>query len=283
MSDFQERVATILNTDITGTQRLSGGMIGQVAQIDTADGRTLVVKHSDDPNDTLDIEGRMLDYLNEHSNLPVPDVLHSTSDLLIMTYIENSGSITSDVQEHAAELLADLHSVTADTFGLNFDTLIGSLHQPNPPSENWIDFFREQRLIYMADVAHDAGRLPGDVRRDVDQLAARLDEILYEPEQPALIHGDMWGGNVLPKDGRIAGFVDPAIYYAHPEIELAFSTLFSTYGTPFFRRYEELRPLEPDFFEERRDVYNLYPLLVHVRLFGGSYVGQVQRILSRYA
>jgi fructosamine-3-kinase len=121
------------------------------------------------------------------------------------------------------------------------------------------------------------------VRRNVDQLAARLDDILYEPEQPALIHGDMWGGNVLPDNGRIAGFVDPAIYYAHPEIELAFSTLFSTYGKPFFRRYEEIRPLQPDFFEERRDVYNLYPLLVHVRLFGGSYVGQVKRILSRYA
>jgi fructosamine-3-kinase len=280
---FQQRAESILDTGITRTSRLSGGMIGQVTQVETSDGRTLVVKHSDDSDDTLDIEGRMLNYLNEHSNLPVPDVLHSEPDLLIMTYIESSGSITSDVQEHAAELLADLHSITADSFGLEFDTLIGSLHQPNPQTDSWIDFFREQRLIYMADVAHDAGRLPGEVRRSVDQLAARLDDILYEPEQPALIHGDMWGGNVLPDNGRIAGFVDPAIYYAHPEIELAFSTLFGTYGTPFFKRYEDIRPLEPDFFEERRDIYNLYPLLVHVRLFGSSYVGQVKRILSRYA
>ena len=92
----------------------------------------------------------------------------------------------------------------------------------------------------------------------------------------------MWGGNVLVKGGRIAGFVDPAIYYADPEIELAFSTLFSTFGDAFFARYAELRPLRPGFFEERCDIYNLYPLLVHVRLFGGGYVGSVSGTLSRF-
>src|SRR3546814_4637170 len=96
------------------------------------------------------------------------------------------------------------------------------------------------------------------------------------------LHGDMWGGNVLARGGRIAAFVDPAIYHADPEIELAFSTLFGTYGEAFFRRYEALRPLRPGFFETRRDIYNLYPLLVHARLFGGSYVASVDRILGRF-
>ncbi len=78
------------------------------------------------------------------------------------------------------------------------------------------------------------------------------------------------------------GFVDPAIYYAHPEIELAFTTLFGTFERPFFDRYHELRPIAPGFFEERRDIYNLYPLLVHVRLFGGSYVSSVERTLRQF-
>ena len=86
---------------------------------------------------------------------------------------------------------------------------------------------------------------------------------------------------MLSRDGRIAGFLDPAIYYADPEIELAFSTLFGTFGDAFFRAYGERRPLRPGFFEVRRDLYNLYPLLVHVRLFGGSYLGDVERILDR--
>ena len=92
----------------------------------------------------------------------------------------------------------------------------------------------------------------------------------------------MWGGNVLVREGRIAGFVDPAIYYADAEIELAFSTLFSTFGEPFFARYGEIRPMRPGFFEQRRDIYNLYPLLVHTRLFGGHYAGAVKRTLKRF-
>ena len=115
----------------------------------------------------------------------------------------------------------------------------------------------------------------------IQQLADKLDQLLLEPEHPSLIHGDMWTTNILVQNGRVTGFVDPALYYAHPEVELAFSTLFGTFGRPFFDRYNELRPLQPGFFEGRRDLYNLYPLLVHVRLFTG-YVGSVDRILHRF-
>ena len=92
----------------------------------------------------------------------------------------------------------------------------------------------------------------------------------------------LWTTNILAQDGRITGFLDPAIYYAHPEIELAFSTLFGTFGQPFFTWYRQLWHMVPGFFEERRDIYNLYPLLVHVRLFGGGYVGAVDQILKKY-
>jgi len=103
-----------------------------------------------------------------------------------------------------------------------------------------------------------------------------------EPARPSLIHGDIWAGNVLSVNDHISGFIYPAIYYADPEIGLAFTTLFSTFGDAFFSRYHELRPIRPGFFEERCDIYNLYPLLVHVRLFGGSYVASVDRMLSKF-
>ena len=277
-----EKIETITNSIVKKTRPLSGGMIGDVYCVDLANGEKMVVKVASGNEATLDIEGRMLTYLNEHSDFPVPQVIHSEKTLLIMTYIENSGGISDSVQEDAAHYLAALHRVSSEKFGLEFDTLIGSLHQPNPQYDRWVDFFREQRLLYMAKVAFDSRRLPLKLYNRIELFSMKLDDLLIEPEYPALIHGDMWAGNVLAINGKIAGFVDPAIYYAHPEIEFAFSTLFSTFGQSFFDAYHEIRPIEADFFEVRRDIYNLYPLLVHVRLFGGGYASQVDRILRRF-
>ena len=171
--------------------------------------------------------------------------------------------------------------MSAQSFGHECDTLIGPLPQPNPQGASWLDFFRDQRLLYMARVALDAGRLPPAAMARIETLAGRLGEWIEEPARASLIHGDLWGGNVLVRGGRIAGFVDPAIYYADPEIELAFTTLFSTFGEPFFERYSEIRPIRPGFFEARRDLYNLYPLLVHVRLFGGGYLESLETNLRK--
>lgn len=122
----------------------------------------------------------------------------------------------------------------------------------------------------MAGEAARVGRLPGHFLHRLDQFAAHLGDWLSEPEHPALIHGDAWTTNILASGSRITGFLDPAVYYAHPEIELAFMTLFNTFGAAFFRRYNAQRPIQAGFFETHRDIYNLYPLLVHVRLFGGG-------------
>ncbi len=267
---------------ITDIAPLSGGCVGQVYRVKLASGETLVAKADESPNPVLDVEGFMLGYLAKHSDLPVPAIRHSSPHLLLMTFLPGNSHFNPQTQAHAAELLVALHAIDAPAFGLEQGTLIGGLHQPNPWTESWLDFFREQRLLYMAQEGVRHGRLPANYIMRLEKFGARLDEWLLEPERPSLIHGDVWTTNVLAAGGRITGFVDPAIYYAHPEIELAFTTLFGTFGDPFFRRYDELRPIPPGFFEERRDIYNLYPLLVHVRLFGGSYVGSVDRTLRRF-
>lgn len=261
---------------------LSGGCIGEVYRVELADGRVMVAKVADGTGAMLALEGYMLRYLQEHSRLPVPEVYHSADTLLLMEYIDGESEPDAAAQEHAAELLADLHGVRGQAFGLERDTLIGGLHQPNPTYEKWIPFFGEQRLLYMGHEAARVGRLPVVVLSRLERMAGQLEKWLIEPEYPSLIHGDMWTTNILADDGRVTGFIDPAIYYAHPEIELAFSTLFGTFGQPFFQRYNELRPITAGFFEERRDIYNLYPLLVHVRLFGGGYVSAVEQILRKF-
>jgi fructosamine-3-kinase len=227
------RVEAAIGVAPTDIRPLGGGCIGQVYALDFADKERLVVKVDDRSQPTLDVEGYMLRYLAEHSDLPVPDVHFSSPRLLVMAFIGGDSHFGAAAQRHAAELLAALHGVRAPRFGLERETLIGSLPQPNPWTDRWIDFFREHRLHYMARVAEEEGPLSAGLRRRIETFAAQLERWLEEPAHPSLIHGDVWTTNVLAQDNRITGFVDPAIYYAHPEIELAFSTLFGTFGASF--------------------------------------------------
>lgn len=262
---------------------LSGGCVGDVYAVDMPAGPDLVAKVGDGPKSGLALEGKMLVYLAERGGLPVPRVLHADDSLLLMERMESGGGLGASAQAHAARLVAALHDVTTDRgFGFDYDTVIGGLHQPNPWMPSWRDFFAEQRLMYMGREAERPGRLPTRVMARLERFAGQVARWIDEPDRPSLVHGDMWSGNVLSAGGRITGFIDPAVYYADPEIELAFTTLFGTFGDAFFGPYTELRPLRPGFFEERRDIYNLYPLLVHVRLFGGSYVASVDRTLTHF-
>lgn len=262
---------------------MGGGCVGEVYRTTLSGGSTVVAKVDRTGGEArLPLEGYMLGYLTEHSRLPVPEVYHCSDELLVMEHVEGGEGRSQSVERDAAELLAGLHGVTAPEFGHERDTLIGGLDQPNPLSHSWVEFFREHRLLYMAREASRAGRLPNEDLVRIDRLAEKLDEYLVEPESASLIHGDVWGGNVISGADGVAGFLDPAIYHADPEIELAFITLFGTFGDAFFERYSELRPIRDGFFDTRRDLYNLCPLLVHVRLFGGGYLGAVQNILSRF-
>lgn len=272
------RIARALGRAVTGSTALAGGSVARVHLVTLERGGRVVAKLG--PG--LEPEGWMLGYLASRTTLPVPHVVLAEDDLLLLEYVPAGGGISASVEAHAADLLARLHEVTWHSFGAERDTVIGGLLQPNPPARSWVGFFRDWRVLFMAREALAAGRLSPDLMARIETLAGRLDRWLDEPDQPRLIHGDCWGGNVLARDGRVAAFIDPAIYYADPEVELAFATLFGTFGEAFFARYGEHRPLRPGFWEARRELYLLYPLLVHVRLFGGSYAAEVERIVDRF-
>lgn len=287
-SELSTRLETAFGSPVVETASLpvGFGLVGLTVRL--ADGRHLAVKArtaGGDAGPSLELEGYMLGELARLSELPVPHVHIAASDLLVMDFIDNDGGpISDDVERHAAELIAKLHAAPQEqracAFGYARDTLIGPLHQPNPPASRWVPFFRDHRLMHMAQAAHGEGSLPAPLFGRIERLAERLDDYLIEPPFPSLLHGDLWTGNVLVKGGRIAGFVDPAIYYGHPEIELAFTTMFGTFGATFFETYETILPLEPGFHEQRVRLYKLYPALVHVRLFGSAYLAGIDRTLS---
>ena len=276
-----DRIERALGTRVQSQGALSGGCIAEVYRLDLDTGQSVVAKVGDG-HSGLDLEGRMLEFLHETRTVLVPEVFISEPDLLIMTLLDDQGRRTSEAETNLAESLAALHNVSDLTFGFREHTVIGGLHQTNPPMGSWIDFYREARLFAMADQAMTAGNLDVRDRSRLDRFANKLPGLISEPNQPELVHGDLWGGNiVIGKQGQ-CGLIDPAIYYGHGEMDLAFATLFNSVGEAFFQRYHEIKPIPPGFFEDRRDIYNLYPLLVHIRLFGGSYRLDFDRILKKF-
>jgi len=265
---------------------MHGGCIARVVG-GVAQERGHFVAKVGDGNSDLMVEAGMLKDLARMSALPVPEVWHASRDLLVMERLPGSTGANDAAQGHLAELLADLHGIEGPSFGYERSTLIGSLEQPNTPEESWPRFFARQRLVRFAEMADARGALPAGGLQIARQLAHAMEqhpERFFAPgERPALIHGDLWSGNMLSAGGRITGLIDPAIYYADREIELAFMGLFGCVGRAFFVRYHALRPIAPGFFEHRQSMYRIYPLLVHATLFGGGYgtraMSEIQRCM----
>lgn len=275
-----DRIRAIMRSEPLRLHSLAGGMISQVMRVDFADGSAAVVKTGEDSHD-LRIEAYMLDVLRERTELPVPQALHAESDLLLMEHIAGSHELNVNSLRHLGRLLAACHQVRGLSFGLERDTLIGPLHQPNSPMASWIDFFREHRLLYMTGLASQAGELPRALEARIWRLAEALERYLVEPEYPALIHGDIWRTNILASGDKIVGIIDPALYYAHNEMELAYMRLFAGFGNELFSAYQETLPIDAEFYQTREHVYSLYPLLVHLRIFGAKYLQPLDERLNR--
>lgn len=284
--DDRDLIGQLLGRQPQAMRPVAGGDIARSLCATFADGSRAMVKCARPGQPSLRIEAQMLRDLDA-AGLPVPRVLAGDDTLLALEWIEHApGALSAAAQRDAGRALARLHAAPppdlAAPFGYGYDTVIGSLHQPNPPRARWVDFFRDQRLLHRADSAHATGRLPVESRRRIDRLAVRLGDWIDDPTiAPSLVHGDLWGGNMLGRAGGRAVFIDPAIYRGHGEVDLAMATLFHSVGEAFFEGYAELQVIAPGFFEGRRDLYNLYPLLVHVQLFGGGYVARVASTLDR--
>lgn len=280
--DLRDKIESSAGTSIAALRHYARGHNTDIYLADMEDGDRLIIKIAKDQTARLDIEGWMLEYLRDNSDLPVPRVLAAERGFLLMTWLADGGPMDGRTQTHAAELIVALHGIGSIKYGLERDTVIGPFMQPNGRTESWVDFFRENRLLHMTRQARDRAAIDGALAGKLEKMSKRLEDLIGTPAVPGLVHGDLWSGNVLASGGRITGFVDPAIYYADPEVDLAFICLFNTFGDEFFRRYQEKRPIREGFFEVRKDVYNLYPLLIHACLFGGSYGEAVEKIVGRF-
>jgi fructosamine-3-kinase len=274
-----------LGARVTRAQPVAGGDINEAFAVELADGGRVFVKaHRAAPAGMFEAEARGLAWLAEAGALRVPRVLcvgSGASAFLALEFLE-SRAPQPDFDEKLGRGLAALHRAAPAGFGLEHDNFIGSLPQLNRARATWVDFFREQRLGVQLELARKNLRTSSAMERGFERLFQRLPELVGPAEPPARLHGDLWGGNLHIGPAGEPCLIDPAVYGGHREIDLAMMKLFGGFSARVFSAYAEAFPLAPG-HAERVQLYQLYPLMVHVNLFGGGYVGSVERALLALA
>lgn len=271
----REAVADWAGCRVETTEELDGGKVGSVHRAGLADGRYVVVKTG---STDLTTEARMLAHLADEGGLAVPEVLHATTDVLVLPFVEGSDEVTPAVERDLADHLAALHATEAAQFGFPFDTLTGVYRQPNPWTDDWATFFGTHRLGRSVSRAREDSCLPVELVERFSMLVTDLPNLLDHDPTPALVHGDVWSANLRTDGESVRAFLDPACYYADPEVELAYAEWSGVAGDAFFERYREVAGVA-DGYGTRRDVYRLYPLLTHLRYFGEEYLDPIRETL----
>jgi fructosamine-3-kinase len=283
---LEASLGAALGARVLGARPLSGGDINDAFEVRLADGREVFVKSNiRAPNDMFVAEARGLAWLADAKALRLPAVLAASgaNDLtpfLALELIRAKPTRAPDFDEQLGRGLAALHRHGAPAFGLDHDNYIGRLPQKNTFAATWAEFYRVRRLGPQLRAAADAGLAPARLRSSFERLFAQLESLCGPPEPPARLHGDLWGGNLIADERGEPCLIDPAVYGGHREIDLAMMKLFGGFAPQVFAAYKEAFPLA-DGYRERVGLYQLYPLMVHVNLFGGGYLAQLEAALAR--
>jgi fructosamine-3-kinase len=228
-------------------------------------------------------EAAGLKILAETKTIEIPELIGSAETreyaYILLQYIE-TGICSRNFWQDFGIKLADLHRNTSEYFGLDHDNYIGSLVQKNTYHPDFFSFFISERIEPQLKEARNKGAFSQGETRYFDSLINTLHNII-PVEKPALIHGDLWSGNYMVTANGSPCLIDPAVYYGHREADIAMTQLFGGFQPEFYHSYNQAWPMEKD-WQKRMDIFNLYPLLVHVNLFGGSYARQVLQIIRQF-
>ena len=309
VAPWQTALESAVGERLVSATPLGGGDIGDAFRARLESGTTLFVKHyrrapggggapgdheasggseaagdRSAPGDLAASEAAGLAWLTAAgSSIRIARPVAWDRDWLALEWIESAAPAES-FDRRLGEGLAELHAASPGSFGLAQDNWIGRLPQPNAPdaeeTSSWADFYATRRIQPMRLRAASEGLLPARLERALEGLIRRMPELVGVPEEPARLHGDLWSGNVLPDERGLPCLIDPACYGGHREIDLAMMRLFGGFAAPVFAAYEACAPLSPG-AGDRVALYQVYPLLVHVCLFGSSYVDRLERAVRQ--
>jgi len=281
--ELRERVEALLPAPIEKAQEIGGGSIGTSWRADLVSSQSFFIKHYvEGPTGLVGAEETGLTWLGEAESLPTARAVARLDEdaILILEWVEGAKP-RSDAAERLGRGLARLHAFGAPEFGFSEDNFIGSLPQANTPCEHWPEFYAYRRIEPLVRRGMDSGKLPRGLAHEASRMFGRFEGLCGPGEPPARLHGDLWSGNaMLGPEGEFV-LIDPAVYGGHREVDLAMMQLFGGFSERTFDAYANETPLAEE-AEERVAFYQLYPLLVHVNLFGGAYVDQFAQALERY-
>ena len=272
-----------LSTDVLSISKLSGGDINEVYKVNCPQGSYVVKKNS-----LLKFPGMFFKEANglrilQEDGVKTPCVIDHFEQMddqfLILEFIEQENP-KINFWIHFASSLAVIHQKSNLEFGLDQHNYIGSLPQLNNKRKTWEEFFVLNRLKPLVRIAFDQGLLTKNHLVNFERFYSVLSDLI-PTEPPSLLHGDMWSGNLLCGVGQQAIFIDPAVYYGHREVDIAMTRMFGGFDPVYLDHYNEHFPMEKG-WEERIPIHNLYPHLVHLILFGKSYLSGIEHVIQRY-
>ncbi|GAB1451658.1 fructosamine kinase family protein [Draconibacterium sp.] len=265
---------------------LGGGCINHAAKLETNEGNFFLKWNANCAADIFIREAESLRELKKAAGgfLIVPEVVAAksvdeTPGFLVLEYLDSSRPVSGS-DEKLGRGLAALHRFSNPQFGFYANNYCGATLQNNKWGKSWPDFFRENRLLFLLNLIDKERPLPVEDRKVFEKLLDRIENLLPTESVPVLIHGDLWSGNYMISEKGPA-LMDPAAYYAEREMEFAIMTMFGGFSQRFYDAYNEVNPLPADWLQ-RNSLYQLYHVLNHYYLFGGSYGTQALRIAKSY-
>jgi len=254
-------------------------------KIETEDKERYIVKYyykKEGRFNAIKSEADNLFFLNTRKFNFFPKIINNNNKFLIMSFIDNNNNLPIKTNDDLLGAIISLHSKRSNNYGFNFDTQIGGLKQSNSNSKNWVDFYGDKRLHYIFDLINKKQPMDKAINTKIELLLKKIDNFIPNNPKPSLLHGDLWEGNILFKNKKFSGFIDPGSFYGHNELEVSYLRWFNPkfIDRNFLDKYNDHISIDK-YYVNYEPIYQLYYSLLNVYLWDRSYVENVRGLLDK--
>ena len=226
-------------------------------------------------------EAKSIKYMKKKFPKLFPKIYYFDNKTLVMEYIKNDGNKGKDFEKELAINIASIHKIKNNKYGFDFDTPIGGLKQPSKYSNNWVEFYKKNRLGMVFEEINNENPMPHKLNRGIEKILNNLENLIPKNPPASLIHGDLWDGNILFDQGKLKGLIDPGIHFAHNEMEIAYLSWFKYITKNFYVHYSNIIKLDNN-YKKYEKIYQLYYCLLNVHLWSRDYITNASEIVEQY-